>query len=393
MSKLFSSLVHILNLFVEDVGGLILYLNLICIVIISLGWLVYVVCRLKKGNKDFKIKLKSKSSTPAYIWANSLRNHETNTKINQFLIAICLNECVYILSILFSESAGQYLSSYNSTRPFLDYIEIRYRFRTGFVFYHSLNNLPLRGLNTLITVLLFSFFSLIRILTQYLVSLYSYYQFDVKLKPKLSKLICFIIVLAFLGLVHPLVLFHYLGIVLAVIYEFVLIIIETRKLRLLLKQHLDDARNHENHSVSVVYYYKTKCREYKNFSTILLIAFSFQTISFTIYCWYPIIMTILSNPCTWYRLFFYGANEDIHINLKSHPGELIMNSLVCTGEEALFTLGTFLQILSSIIVLVTRIYHKMKKMKRAKIVQSEYNSLMRYEVERNQAAYAQVNLL
>ena len=340
--------------------------------------------------------LKLQTSTPEYIWMNKISNFISNRKIKLFLLAICLTESIYILSILFSEKAGKYLYSSNNSsfikESFLDYIEIQYKFRTGFVFYHSLNNIVLRGLNVLITVLLYTLFSLIRILTQYLVNQYGYFQNDLKLKLKFKILFWFIIVLSVLGLFRPLILLHYLGIVLAVIYELIFIIIETRKLRLLLKQRLYDAEKHENHSMSVVTYYQTVYKGYKNFSTILLMAFSFQTISFTIYCLYPIIVTIMAYPDTWYTFFFYGVKENMHINLQSHPVASVINSLICTLEEALFTVGTFLQILPSLILSCVRLYHKMKKMKKAKRTLSDYNSLIKGGIERNQAAYVGIKM-
>ena len=388
--------VNLLNSIVENIGGIILYFNLICIVILTLLWSVCIIRQLIIDRKNYKRMVKSQSSLPEYICQNKLRNYLAKIKIKQFLLAICLNECIYILSILFSGSAGKYFSlSNNSTiiiRSFVDYIEIQYRFRTGFVFYHSLDNILLRAVNTLITILLYSFFSLIRILIQLLVHRYSYYQYKFKLKLKLHILLWFIIVLSFLGLFRPLVLLHYLGIVLAVFSELIKIIIENRKLGSLLKQRLDDATKHENHSESVVFCYQTAYREHKHFSIILLLAFSFQTISFTIYCLYPAIITILAYPDTWYTLFLYGVKENMHINLKSHPVGLVLNTLVCTVEEALLTIGTFLQILPSIIVFGVRIVHIMKKMKKAKTAQSDYNSTLKCGIERNQAAYAQLNL-
>ena len=379
--------VNILNSIVENIGGIIRNFNLICIVILTLLWSVCIIHQLNKEHKNYKIVLKSQSSLPAYICQNKLRNYLTKITIQQFLLAICLNECVYVLTILISDDADRYISlSDNSTlivKSFVDFIEIQYRFRTGFVFYHSLNNISLRAVNTLITILLYSLFSLIRILIQFLVHRYSYYQYEFKLKLKLYTLLWFIIVLSFLGLFRPLVLLHYLVIVLAVIYEFIKMLVGNRKLGSLLKQRLDDAIKHENHSKSVVLCYQTVYREHKHFSTILLIAFSFQTISFTIY--------FIAYPDTLYTLFIYGLKEDMHINLKSHPVGLVLNSLVCTVEQALFIITTSLQILPSIMVLGVRIYHKMSKMRKAKSEPSYYNSTVKCGIERNQAAYAQLN--
>ena len=250
-----------------------------------------------------------------------------------------------------------------------------------------MNYTQLRILRTLTTTSFYTLFLLIRILTQYLVHPYSYYKLPFWYKFKLGISLLIITTLFICGVVRQVVLIHFICIVLVVIYEFICIFIATKKLRLLLTQRLNDAIMHENQSTGVIRYYKIANKDYKLFSTVLLIALFFQTIAFSILCIHPIVVTIIAFPNSWIESILYLPQKDIAAHFGTHHIAVAYNLIVCSIEEVFVTTGFSLQVIPYFLVSFIRLIRNIKKRVKANRSIPGENSLLTKLIEENQVAY------
>ena len=271
--------------------------------------------------------------------------------------------------------------------PFSSSFKIFSSFRVDFGFYCSMNHAQLRIFKTLITTSIYVLFLLIRNLTQYLVYQYSYYKFPFLFKFKLAISLLIIVSLFICGVVRQLVLIHFICIVLVVIYEFICICIATKKPRLLLTQRLNDAIMHENQSTGVIRYYKIANKDYKLFSTVLLIALFYQTIAFSILCINPIVVTIIAFPNSWIESILNPPQKDIGAHFSTHHIAVACNLIVSSIEEILITTGYSLQVIPYFLVSFIRLIRNIKKRVIANRNIPGENSLLTELIEENQIAY------
>ena len=136
--------------------------------------------------------------------------------------------------------------------------------------YCFLGRSSFRFTNSITTTSLCSMAFFIRILTQYMIYQYSYYKYLLKLNLNVYISLTCLSVLFIIATLFKLLAVYNICIVLILFYEYIKLIIEGRKLHLLLRQHLYDAVNHENQSNFVILYYQIAYKEYKYYSTIIL---------------------------------------------------------------------------------------------------------------------------
>ena len=246
-------------------------INFVIICILSISWAFYFVRKLWKDYRKEKITFKMRGNQPEYLWINAMENFKSNRIKNMFLLAICLSETVYTLSILFLAYVrlkSSILSGFgidmemwteNPSFSFPAYDEL-----IGTVFLRTTWSFMIIPLSAL------AFF--IRILTQYMVYQYSYYKPHLNIKFQVYISLTPLLVLFLLVTVFKLITVCSICIVLLLVYEYILLIIASRKLCLLLRQHLYDAIRHENQSKLVILYYQIAYKEYKYCSTIMSIA-------------------------------------------------------------------------------------------------------------------------
>ena len=366
----------------------ILFTNFIVILFLSISWSVYLFNELLKISLEYRNALKSRNFISEHQWLHDIRNLYSKKVKNIFLIAICLSECIIFLSILVYEILYMYARhvKIQNIIPFSSSFKIS-SFSVDFGFYNSMNHTQLRFFKTLTTTSMYVLFLLIRILTQYLVHQYSYYKFPFRFKFKLAISLLIIFSLFICGVVRQLELIHFICIVLVVIYEFICICIATKKLRLLLTQRLNDAITHENQSTGVIRYYKIANKDYKLFSTVLLIALFFQTIAFSIFCIHPIVVTIIAFPDSWIESILYLPQKDIAAHFYTHHIVVAYNLIVCTLEEVFCIIGFTLQAIPYLLVSLIRLIRNIKKKVIANRISPELNPLLTELIEENQVAY------
>ena len=378
-----------LNSGINTVLGPIFYFNGIVILFLSISWSLYLFNEILKVSLKYKKALKSRNFISEHQWLHDIRNLYSKKVRNIFLIAICLSECIIFVSILVYEILYMYARHVKIIKinPLNSSDKVFGSFRVAFGFYYSMNHTQLRIFKTLITTSFYTLFLLIRILTQYLVHQYSYYKFPFWFKFKLAISLLIITTLFICGVVRQLVLNHFICVVLVVIYEFICICIATKKLRLLLTQRLNDAIMHENQSTGVIRYYKIANKDYKLFSTVLLIALFLQTIAFSILCIHPIVVTIIAFPNSWIESILYLPQKDIAAHFSTHHIAVAYNLIVCSIEEVLITTGYSLQVIPYFLISFIRLIRNLKKRVIANRNIPGENSLLTQLIKENQVAY------
>ena len=388
-----------MNLGINKIFGPVVCINSLIILLLSISWSVYLFNEILKVSLKYKKKLKSRNFISEHQWLNDLRNLYSKKVRNIFLIAICLSECIIFLSLLVNELLYYQLrersieiSSFASFESFASFASFTsftksYLIRIDFEFYHSMNYVQLRIFQTLTTTSFYTLFLSVRILTQYLVHQYSYYKLPFWFKFKLAISLLIIFSLFICGVVRQLVLIHFICIVLVVIYEFICICIATKKLRLLLTQRLNDAIMHENQSTDVIRYYKIANKDYKLFSTVLLIALFLQTIGFSMVCIHPIVVTIFAFPNSWIESILYLPQKDIGAHFYAHHIAVAYSLIVSSIEEVFITTGFSLQVIPYFLVSFIRLIRNIKKKVIANRNIPRENSLLTELIEENQVAY------
>ena len=130
-----------LNRGVNIVLGPILYFNGIVILFLSIFWSVYLFNELLKVSLKYKKALKSRTLISEHQWLHDMRNLYSKKVRNIFLIAICLSECIILLSILVYEILFMHARHMNIQKinPFSSSFKIFTSFRVDFGFYNSMN--------------------------------------------------------------------------------------------------------------------------------------------------------------------------------------------------------------------------------------------------------------
>ena len=88
---------------------------------------------------------------------------------------------------------------------------------------------------------------------------YSYYKDLLKLNLEIYIALTCLSTLFIIATLFKLLMIYNVCVVLILLKEYIQLIVEGRKLRLLLRQRLYDAVNHENQSHFVILYYQYKC--------------------------------------------------------------------------------------------------------------------------------------
>ena len=94
-------LIHIIE--TNDVINIIcfpiIYISTLCLLILSISWLIKLFIDLITEHKKYKIALKSQIGQSSF--KDLMNNFISNRIKNNFLIAICTCECIIVLSFLF----------------------------------------------------------------------------------------------------------------------------------------------------------------------------------------------------------------------------------------------------------------------------------------------------
>lgn len=373
------------NNYINIVCGPFVFASTVLNLFHSTVWMIILIRDLIKRRLTY---VKSCSSLNQYQ-DTIRRNYNSGKIVTRMMLVICVFEFAAAMTIVLYGKANLYLyqpnGNYTIHESLVDYFEIRYKFSTGASFFYSIDHIVLRLMNVAMTLSVFSLFSLVRILTQYLISLYSFYKCTFKLDKKIRVVILWNLVILVLGIFRPLIILQYVAVIIGVITEYVLILMETRNLSKLLIQRYTDAKVHEYQHKGIIQYYKSACEQYKFYSFILLCAFCLQLIGFIIYCIHPIVMIIVSFPNTWVDKLIFGIGTEMKIDLQSHPVERVYNLVICSIEEVSLALGLILKVTPSFLVLIFKFIRYVKNQCCVEVYQPHIS--MKNSIDRNNEAY------
>ena len=156
-------------------------------------------------------------------------------------------------------------------------------------------------------------------------------------------------------------------------YEYILLVIASRKLCLLLKQRLSDAIIHEYQSNYVILYYRIGYKDYKICSTVMLIALFAQYLGISIYCFYTLFSAVSFKP--------FLLNKPLIRNI------LTFSSYINGIELTLLTLGTSIQILVYMMVSFRRLFRYIRSRININGSILSQRSSIQSMIERNNMAY------
>ena len=253
----------VLVLFVKQLNGdicaifgCVMTIDSVCLLVLSIGWMIYLISQMVKDRKRYKIQLNTRYCSLNWCRNNYVKNYKSNKVKNTLFIVICLSEFVLIMSGYLYES-GRW-SHRTRERKFLQFditTSMTHEVLTTRRYTESLRNPIILISNTITAISVCSIFLFVNFLTQYLVHTYSYYQRVFKLKQKIIISISLLTILFILGLIKPLILLQYTLTFLLIISQFIILCNATNKLQKLLKQRLKDSITHENQSVFDSYRY------------------------------------------------------------------------------------------------------------------------------------------
>ena len=366
--------------------GLLLF-DCVSLSILSIIWLIYFSRKLVKDYKIYKQTLESKNLISEYQFRNYLRNFVSHRVKNIFLMFICVSELILITSIIVYE-VGRF--DVLHTRKRAENMTSSIRFTSQFDFsrryYYSRINIISRLSTILTSISMYLLFISVRILTQYMVHKYAFYKSELKLKCKMVVSLISILILVTLGLIPSLLFLHFILMVPVVAYEFFLILIATKKLRLFLKQRLSDAF-HEYQSRDVIRYYSIISREYRYCSIVLLTALLFHLIGFSILNIHPLVMTCISFKSNWSNVLIYGTDQRMYVSIHFDKNAFIYNRIVCSIAQIMMTLGISLQIIPYLFVSIRRAKRYIEKKRKLDKQISSMNSLIEKLIRQNNDAY------
>ena len=346
----------------NKVFGPLMDINCVIILVFSILWAFFLIRTLWKDYRKEKINFKLRNTVPEYQWLNTMNNFRSNRIKNCLLLAICLSESGITLMLVFNQL--QYFLSILGAK-------IAYKFEkfienTGnFDSYHELElstSTRLCSISILTTSCLLAF--LIRILTQYMVYQYSYYKPRLNLKFEIYISLSCLFFLFFMATFLRLLKTFNVCIVFLLCYEYILLVIASRKLCLLLKQRLSDAIIHEYQSNYVILYYRIGYKDYKICSTVMLVALFAQYLGISIYCF----NMLLSAEFVYFYLYRYSS---------------FINAI----EICILALGTSIQILVYMMVSFRRLFRYIRSRTNINESISSQRSSIQSMIERNYMAY------
>ena len=326
--------------------GCVIAFDSVCLLILSISWMIYLISQMMKDRKGYKLKLNTQYYRTEGFRENYIKNYNSNKVKSTLLITLCLSELFLIISGYMYEFGRWSHRTREQSHQFEITTSIIHEVLTTRRYTESIRNHIILISNTITAISVSSIFLFVNILTQYLVHTYTYYQREFKLKRKIIISILYLSVLFILGLIKPIILLQYILIFLLIISQFVILCIATNKLQKLLKQRLKDSITHENQSVSVIRYYQLAYREYKFGSIILLISLFLQMVGFSINFIQPVIKEII---------------DVIHL-IELFPSYVsIYDLMISTLEQVFLSIGLSMLIIPYFIVSIRRLIRYLRK--------------------------------
>ena len=379
------------NAVINDICSVLIFSECLTLLILSMSWSVYLCRKVIKEYRKYKSVLQLENIISEHQFRNMVKNFFSNQVKNMFLISICVCEFLFVSSFVINQLGrlvvlhGRNVTKEINTNP---YRHIQYGYTLNHRFYYPRSYLYFRFSTLLTSISIYTMFISVRILTQYLTHQYSFYKSELRMKRRIALPLISALILVTLGLIPPLLFLHFILIVPAIVYEFLLCIIATKKLSRSLKQRLFDAKNHEAQSYDVIRYYTIANKEYKLCSTVLLTFLLLHVIALSILYIHPLVMTcvILKSEC--FSIFLHGSDNKWKTS-PTNPYAYSYNDTICSLSEIMITIGFSLQIIPYFLVSIRRMKRYIANKLNSDKHTSRKSSLTEKLIRNNNEAYIQ----
>ena len=337
----FDHIARLSDSYTAIICSLIIFLGQSCIFTLSLIWNFYIIYQMMRDKQVFKRIKKLKNTMRESEFNKILDNANIRRTKNLIFLVICLCEYGISLLILVDIVLGNvHLVDLMLQRPHsLPYTCVRN------VFHVALFSIFGRIRVMLFSMSFYSVITCVRLLTEFLSCKYDYYETKPYLCIRILLSFCIVPVFLLIGLFRQLFLFSFIGIVLALMYQFIQLCFAVRKLKRLLYKRLFDAQHLECQPRFVVNYFRRAHWNFKYASTILLIALFLQTLGYSIIYIYSIISMLVYFPLTWLDIILYGI-EEVHTCIIADRFNDFTTDLV----YIIITLGTIMHVLPYLLV-------------------------------------------
>ena len=293
------------NIYINTICIPLLVFDGICLFILSCIWSCCLIYQLINDYRIFKIGKKSKSAMDQQDFDKMLKDASVRRVKKLLFLAICLSECGLILSITVDSEENNHVNKhFPHSKHGLPFIKHLYPCTIRAEFSYLLTSYWLRVTFFLIGFSHFCIITFARILTEYMCSVYDFFGVKPYLIPKLLLSFSCVSIIVFIGLFRQLVLFADIAIIVAIIYQFILLVIATQKLKRLLYKRLFDAQNFESQAKYKIDCFKRALLNYKYGSIIILFSLFLQILAVTIIYIHPIIMTMSYSPVNGWMIYY-----------------------------------------------------------------------------------------
>ena len=334
---------------------LLTYICLSLLFLLSLIWALILFSRLYKDWKAFKIQTSSKDLMSGKEWNFVEKNYRLKRNKKCLMIFLCVVEAIGSLLILTVIGSGMLNSGI--------FHQLGVYVIQPFNYFEKLSSLPFRLILTLIYCVNIMILNLVSLITTCLIQYYAYYSSKQKhpIFHGIFRLSLKIIVISILGSVVQLIMIRQIIGFLLCCYEVTRNIVLMRKLVLLLYQRYFDARFHEYHNSSVVAYYKQSYFEFRIASSFYITSLLFHTIYLFIQTFFPMILTILTNP-KWLQHVYNIPIDNDHFVSSLNWTLLSVNQIMVILLNTSLVLGLFFLTIPYFFVTLSFFYKQLKRM-------------------------------
>ena len=336
----------------------ILAVNTLIFFFLSLIWCLYLMIQIIEDHKVLKSTKKSQSKMREQEFRNIIKNAQIRRVRNTFFPAICISECILCISLVLENVAKHKAHKDHFHQSRLSHWFHMFYFGFKHEFFHLLNSIFMRVAAMLISTSFYSVLTFIRLLTEFLCSNYDYFDANPYIRAKLLLSFGLIPILIILGLFRQLILFFGIIITFAILMQFILFLIASRKLRKLLFKRLFDAHNFESHPQYVINYFKRSLLNYKYASIILMVYLLLQLIGYTVHLSLSFIITFVYLPRQWLDYILYGPKSSIP---RYYPRIDAYDHIATDSIQILLTLGTTIQVVPYLLVSIKLVISNFRK--------------------------------
>ena len=250
--------------FVSTFASVLQSIEVLTIVLLSCFWAIHLVHKLMKTKKIHTLQLSEVSNEEKQ---NMAEIHKIWRNKNRILLTICICELVIAFSVIFLTFFGNLIVYSKELQQYYKELKLNY-FHRYFEFPHydhleANNHVIFRLVNSLLLTSFMSIVILVRIITQYMHSCYSYFKQPMRLKQMILYFCCTSAVVFLLGIFRYSIWIHNILYPIILMFEYVLYIRYTIKLNRCLYNRYFDSVHHEYRENWVRNYYKKSHIGYK----------------------------------------------------------------------------------------------------------------------------------